>query len=220
MSSSGIYNIQSIIHPDRCYIGSTVNFKKRWNKHSQDLKNKKHHSKKLQDHVKKYGIDDLNYLVVEHCPAEFLIAREQYYIDTINPWFNICEKAGSLLGNKHSMETRAKMSKSHRGLNVWLKGKKLSKEHRDKLSLALIGNKRTLGLIHKPETIKKMSEYRIGERNPFYGKSHTKETLEKMSEANKGNKYRLGKNHTEEGRRKISEGNKKARQLKISGYGV
>ena len=118
------------------------------------------------------------------------------------------------------METRAKMSKSHRGLNVWLKGKKLSKEHRDKLSLALIGNKRTLGLIHKPETIKKMSEYRIGERNPFYGKSHTKETLEKMSEANKGNKYRLGKNHTEEGRRKISEGNKKARQLKISGYGV
>jgi hypothetical protein len=34
---------------------------------------------------------------------------EQYYLDLLNPKYNILKKAGSLLGFKHSRETIAKM---------------------------------------------------------------------------------------------------------------
>jgi hypothetical protein len=35
---------------------------------------------------------------------ENLIKREQYYIDSINPFFNICMIAGSSLGRKKPLE--------------------------------------------------------------------------------------------------------------------
>jgi hypothetical protein len=37
-----------------------------------------------------------------------LISREQYYIDLLNPEYNICKVAGSRLGCKHSPETLLK----------------------------------------------------------------------------------------------------------------
>jgi hypothetical protein len=39
-----------------------------------------------------------------------LISREQYYIDLLNPEYNILKKAGFVLGFKHSEATKAEMS--------------------------------------------------------------------------------------------------------------
>ena len=55
MIISGIYKIQSIIKPERCYIGSAVNIQKRWRDHKRELRNNKHSNKKLQNHCNKYG---------------------------------------------------------------------------------------------------------------------------------------------------------------------
>ena len=52
---SGIYKIQSLYHPERCYIGSAVNITRRWMEHLTALKADKHYSKKLQNHYNKYG---------------------------------------------------------------------------------------------------------------------------------------------------------------------
>ena len=42
-------------------------------------------------------------------------------------------------GLKLSKETKIKMSKSHKGQVPWSKGKKFSKEHKEKIRLALLG---------------------------------------------------------------------------------
>jgi NUMOD3 motif len=52
-----------------------------------------------------------------------LLKREQYYIDLMNPEYNILKKAGSLLGFKHREETIAKMSISKAGEKNHMFGK-------------------------------------------------------------------------------------------------
>jgi len=155
MKISGIYKIQSKIKPERCYIGSAVNIDYRWKVHLYDFKKNKHHSIKLQRHYNKYGKQDLIFIIVELCFPEFLTAREQYYIDTLNPFFNICKIAGSSLGIKrseetkqklsivrrrrdpHSIETRKKMSSSNIGKHYRVASKKtilkLSESHKGKI---------------------------------------------------------------------------------------
>lgn len=61
----------------------------------------------------------------------------------------------SRIGTKHSKETKKKISNALKGKPAWNKGKKLSKEHIRKVTLASIGRK------HTKEAIKKMSDARI-----------------------------------------------------------
>ena len=82
-------------------------------------------------------------------------------------------------GKKLSKEHRAKISASNKGISR-NKGKKLSREHRSKLSAANKGNSS-----HK-------------------GCKHSKETRAKISAANKGNSYSKGSKHSAEHRAKNS----------------
>jgi group I intron endonuclease len=113
MRISGIYQIQSKINPDRIYIGSAININKRWNHHLSNLKSNNHHSIKLQNHYNKYGKEDLQFSILLECDKENLIRVEQYYIDVLNPYFNICKFAASVLGKKCSEATKKKIS-SHK----------------------------------------------------------------------------------------------------------
>lgn len=95
----GIYKITDVLG-NKVYIGSTVNFKQRKIQHFYTLKTNKHANKKLQNFYNKYGIESLEFSVVEYCNNELdlLLEREQYWIDTLKPEFNIAVKAGSSLG--------------------------------------------------------------------------------------------------------------------------
>lgn len=115
MKISAIYKIQSISHPERCYIGSAVHLRERKNVHFHNLRKNKHHSPKLQHHFNKHGESDLVFVVIEPCFPEFLIIREQYYINLLKPWFNICPNAKNRLGTKHSEESKRKNSESNKG---------------------------------------------------------------------------------------------------------
>lgn len=53
---TGIYKIQSIVHPERCYVGSAINITARWKKHLSDLKYNRH-NQKLQNHYNKITIN-------------------------------------------------------------------------------------------------------------------------------------------------------------------
>jgi group I intron endonuclease len=72
----------------------------------------------------KYGYSSFTLEILEYCAPSEAITREQYYLDLLNPDYNILKKAGSTLGYKHSPETIAK-----------LKGRKLSEETIAKLKV-------------------------------------------------------------------------------------
>ena len=186
---SGIYKIESKINFKRIYIGSGINVFRRWNKHLSFLRNNKHHSQKLQRHFNKYGESDLTFSILLGCEREYLIANEQFFLDSYKPYFNNSKIAGSTLGYKYSKESCDRCSKSHLGQKAWNKGLK--------------------GIIKAtPETRKKMSDKRKGEDNPNYGNHHSLEAKRKIGEKSKERKSHLGFKHSPEIRKKISENTK------------
>lgn len=164
MKQSGIYQIQSKIKPERIYIGSAIDIHSRIQKHMSELKRGKHGNSRLQNHANKYGIDDLVVKIIEPCLLGFLLVREQYYIDTLNPYFNICKVAGNTTGIKFSDEAKKKISDAHRGK----KGHRPSPEGIERIRQAHKGR------IFSDETREKMrkawrpkgTEYKKGEKQP------------------------------------------------------
>jgi len=188
MVKSGIYKISSKIKPIRVYVGSAINIPGRWATHLSRLKNNKHHSKKLQRHFNKYGIDDLVFSIMENCEKENLLPIEQRYIDFIKPYFNICPTAGSSFGIKLSEEHKNKIKKA-------FADKVYSDEDLEKF-------KSFKGKKHSEETKAKISKSNKG-------KVCSKEARENMSKAAKGKQIRLGAKLSEETKRKIGEANKR-----------
>jgi len=94
-----------------------------------------------------FSLTILEYIDITHLSKEdarnLILEREQLYLDTLNPDYNVLKTAGSRLGSKHSEESIAKMS----GQNNHMFGKSLSSE--------------TLAL---------MSEAKSGDNNPMFGK--------------------------------------------------
>ncbi len=66
----------------KIYVGSTVDLKKRRSEHWYLLK-RGIHTRRFQRHSKKYGVSDLVFGVIEFCPKDKVIEREQYWIDTL-----------------------------------------------------------------------------------------------------------------------------------------
>lgn len=176
MNISGIYKIQSKIKPERIYIGNAIHLKRRWDLHLANLHKNKHHSRKLQNHYNKYGEDDLIFAVIEPCFPEFLIVREQYYLDNLNPYFNIRKIANSNLGIKKSIESIEKTAKRNRG-------KVRTPEQKMKMSISHKGIKFT------EERKQKISEANKGKKR----KPISEDTRKKMSIATRGQKRVLGK---------------------------
>lgn len=99
-SNCGIYKLSNIID-GKFYIGSTYRLKKREGEHKYDLQKDRTNSR-IKNAVLKYGSDNFNFEVLEHINfgnwvtkqyiKEFLECREQYYVDLLNPEYNIRKK--------------------------------------------------------------------------------------------------------------------------------
>jgi group I intron endonuclease len=119
------------------YVGSSINVVDRCNRHKIKLRNGQHHSRFLQRSWDKYGEDAfLFYLLEAVDEPRALVGREQYYIDTLRPSYNANPIATTMLGFKHSEETKAKVSRGGIGKHSHAP---LSEEIRAKLSIALKG---------------------------------------------------------------------------------
>lgn len=148
----GIYQIRNIID-GKFYIGSSADIVKRWNEHRNRLNKSQHHSQYLQNAWNKYGKENFVFEIVEKAgDKDLLLDREQHYIDTKRPQYNISRIAGSPLGVRRSSQTKEKLSKIN-------KGKKLSEETKKKLSKANKG--KILSKSHK----KKISDSQVGEKH-------------------------------------------------------
>ena len=196
-----IYKISNNIN-SRFYIGSAKNFNYRKATHKSNLLKNKHHNKPMQAHVNKYGFETLIFEIIENCNIENLIEREQFYIDTLNPYFNTRRIAESNIGIKWTEEqkTNARISRSKR-VNP-LKGRKRSKETCIKIGLAHKGKRlsdkqkkdhsikmkgrrvseevkkkiseSTKGKVFSTETKQKLSKQKMGKLNPMFGKTKEK----------------------------------------------
>jgi len=57
----------------------------------------------------RYGYSEFSLDILEYCNIENTIKREQFYLDSLNPEYNILKQAGSRTGSVQSEETKAKI---------------------------------------------------------------------------------------------------------------
>lgn len=168
--NTGIYSIEHLASGKK-YIGSAVNFAKRWNVHRHHLSKGTHHSAHLQAAWSKHGEDAFEFRKLLVCSKENLLMYEQLCIDG----YKVCDReqgynadptAGSRLGTTHSAETRAKISKNRSKpffsaecrarMSAKRKGSKMPAGFSEAQSL------RMQGFRHTAASLKKMSDNRRG----------------------------------------------------------
>lgn len=172
--TSGIYQIVNT-QTGKVYIGSSATVPERWRQHRHLLRRGLHHSVKLQRSWAKHGEEAFVFSVLECAPTERLIQREQAWIDSLRPFYNVAPLAGTRRGVKLSAETRQKMSAAR-------VGKSPSPETRAKMSAWQLGRKRSA------ETCRKVSESKKAaglKGRPAFNKGvpHSEETRAKMRAA-------------------------------------
>lgn len=158
--SSGIYMILCL-PAGKAYIGQSKNIDTRWRGHKLTLRKQTHRNPILQNLWNKYGKDCFFFYVLENTEQENLTAREQYYVDLVDPTLliNIAvpedptklspetiekirqkaygnKRGVANKGKRHTEDACRKMSEKH-------KGKKLSEETKRKMSLVRKGRKHT-----------------------------------------------------------------------------
>lgn len=114
-NKSGIYKITTKTD-DRVYIGSAHCLYTRVKVHFTLLRQGTHCNSKLQRFVNKYGVDNIEFTIVELCEKDRLLEREQYYIDSLCPYFNLCPLARNSAGYKFTEEQLKKLSDIRKGV--------------------------------------------------------------------------------------------------------
>lgn len=176
----GIYKITS--PSGKVYIGQSENIHKRWRVYkrlncAQQVK--------IYNSLNKHGAKNHTFEIVEECIKQELNCYERHWQDfyeVINP-----EKGLNL-----------KLTECDDKIVVF------SDETRLKMSEAMIGNKRGLGMKHSQELKEEIAERMKGNKHGL-GTKRTEESKKKISEVMKGNKNSLGYTHSNEMKQGISK---------------
>nr|YP_009568374.1 GIY-YIG endonuclease [Orbilia oligospora]QBL02005.1 GIY-YIG endonuclease [Orbilia oligospora]QID02758.1 GIY-YIG type homing endonuclease [Orbilia oligospora]QID02826.1 hypothetical protein [Orbilia oligospora] len=177
-AKSGIYKWTNKITND-IYVGQSGDLAKRFIRYFNLSYLKNRESLVISRALIKYGYSNFTLEILEYCDITNLTEIEQYYIDKLNPKYNILKLASSSLGYKHSEETKIKISKSLKGIYV-----------KEKSAL--------YGRTHTEETKALMVLKKYKENNPLFGKTHNEKTKELIRQK------ALGRIHSEETLLKMS----------------
>lgn len=145
---SGIYRWNNLI-TNKSYVGSAKSIRDRFSiYYSTNSVQRKlaEGSSAINSAILKHGYENFSVDILEYCDISTLIEREQYYIDLLEPEYNILKIAYSREGAKHTEITKS-----------------------------LIGLK-FLGRKHTEEAKLKMREIAVlrkGEETSLYGKKHS-----------------------------------------------
>lgn len=106
---SGVYRWT---HKDsgKYYIGSSIDLGRRFSSYFSYLWiTSQAKTSIICKSLLKYGYSEFSLEILEYCDSQDTIKREQFYIDSLYPEYNILKIAGSRLGSKQSAETKAKI---------------------------------------------------------------------------------------------------------------
>jgi group I intron endonuclease len=94
----------------KSYVGSSVNLGRRLKNYFNInfISDKLRGKSLINAALLKYGYSNFSLEILEYCEPTAAIKREQYYIDLLEPQYNILKKANSFLGFKHSEESLRK----------------------------------------------------------------------------------------------------------------
>jgi group I intron endonuclease len=133
---AGIYQLTNKIN-GKIYVGSSIDLRIRFYSYFNfsHISRLDRGNSLIHKALLKYGYSNFSLTILEFVDfdgltprskafRQKLLEREQYYLDSKEPEYNILEVAGSSLGYKLSEETRLKMSASKKGLPSHRKGKK------------------------------------------------------------------------------------------------
>lgn len=167
---SGIYMFVNKVNGKR-YVGSSLDLSKRFKNYlnfSYLLYKKE--SMNIKKALVSYGFINFELVILEYCEPSVLLEREQYYLDTLKPEYNILSTAGSTAGVKHSEATISKLkaiasnrsAETRAKLNAHILKLNSSQKHIDHLT------KLNTSLEHIAKTAKSVFVYNV----------ETKENLE------------------------------------------
>lgn len=114
-NKSGIYCLTNKSTGD-FYIGQSANLSARFKNYYSISYITSRSNLIISRALIKYGYSNFSIKNLEYCDKSVLLEREQYYLDTLNPPYNILKLAGSSRGFKQSEETKKKISKSLKGV--------------------------------------------------------------------------------------------------------
>lgn len=188
MSIDKIVGVYAIINPkNQIYVGSSNDVNRRFYQY-RGLHEPS--QTKLFNSLKKYGVDNHKFIIIEQCNLEELYKKERAWGEELSSLdrhsgLNLCLPGFGEVKKAMSEQTKIKIGNAH-------KGKKISNKQKSILLKAVMGKKQT------PQHIEKRKKF--GEENPAYGKQgffkgkkHKEETIKLFSENRKGKKL-LGEN--------------------------
>ena len=109
MNVVAVYKIICIASA-KFYIGSSINIKQRFAGHKRQLRAGTHRNIPMQHSWNKHGEESFIFEILELCSLEDLRVREQYFMDTLKPQFNLAPLAGTCLGCKWTDEQKLKIA--------------------------------------------------------------------------------------------------------------
>ena len=125
---SGVYRFINL-SSNKSYVGSSIKLNIRFLQYYNIIFLAKYSKSSLiYKALLKYGFSKFSLEILEYCDPSILLEREQYYIDLLQPEYNLLKIAGSRLGKIHTKETIEK-----------LKNIKKTFEHRLRMSGARLG---------------------------------------------------------------------------------
>jgi len=101
-NKSGVYRWVNKIN-GKSYIGSSMSLSNTFTIYYSlsSLKRKVKGSIIIYRALLKYGYSNFSLDILEYCESNVLIKREQYYINLLNPEYNILKRGESNIGSKH-----------------------------------------------------------------------------------------------------------------------
>ena len=170
---SGIYMFTNKETKD-FYTGQSRNLYNRFLNYFNPAYLKRERNSRIGRALLKYDYSNFSLSILEYCDKADLNSREQYYIDKLNPIYNILKIVGAHVETfTHSKETKKKISDA-------------LKKIRTSEASPWFGRTRS------EETKATMSLKKLGENNNMYGKNHTEDTKDLMRQK------ALGRKHSEE----------------------